>query len=150
MNNSYKKVEEAIKENEQIIERIEKEKLNKETKEELENKIKDNNSKIAKNSKKYGNSVSKLRDLGRKDIDNTISYGMKNDTFVSNNDRYLHKDNNEDYKNNKKKYDPLRGVSRDIVKVTRGILDILKNELKNTEYENIEAKVYDFVRKGKR
>lgn len=75
---------------------------------------------------------------------------MKNDTFVSNNDRYLHKDNNEDYKNNKKKYDPLRGVSRDIVKVTRGILDILKNELKNTEYENIEAKVYDFVRKGKR
>lgn len=150
MNNSYKKVEEAIKENEQIIERIETEKLNKETKEELENKIKDNNSKIAKNSKKYGNSVSKLRDLGRKDIDKTISYGMKNDTFVSNNDSYLHKDNNEDYKNNKKKYDPLRGVSRDIVKVTRGILDILKNELKNTEYENIEAKVYDFVRKGKR
>lgn len=150
MNNSYKKAEEVIKENEKIRKTIETKKLNKETRDQLENKIKENSLKIDKSLKKYDNAVLKLNSLGRKDINNEINDEIKNKKITSKIDYDLNETTDNEYKKNKKKNDPLKGVSRDIVKVTRGILDILKDELKITEYEKVEEKIYEFVRKGKR
>lgn len=143
-NNLKKKIIKTEKELYRDIEKKEVEKLGKLEKKELDTKIKQQEEELKKNRNKYKRTIEKLGELGRK-----VEIEPYNKDYDKKSEVLKCKETIEK-ESRQTKLDPLKGISRDISKVTRGILKIIKNTVSEKEYDIIEKEVYEFVQKKKR